>query len=530
MSQPKYHPKLIETVQQVMSGDDPQTKIALFQFTEKDDVRMIHFKFEMFAQLFFARYFTSHLAPFHDDFMDHIIGAYLGHHRYLNLGFRGCAKTSWTKLFLVFAMFNDVDAQRKYIKVLARNVGNAKQIITDVYNMMVELRPLYGDIFVKEGDKKREETMGGFTTTNGRKLLAGTVGMTQRGHIQDAYRPDFLVFDDIEDRESIASLATTESTIFRIDEAIQGLSADGSYMTLGNYISEEGVIQWFLNKPDIVVDKVAIMDADGNPTWSDRYPKEKIEALRRDSEDFYGEYMCDPSRADANFFDRQRVDYDMGQCKQPLTEAAGVRYWGQYIPHHRYGMGADTSEGIGKDANTFALFDFGTHNNDVGTLVATYFNNTIPPDLFGHELMRTGREFGNCIIAPEANNTGHATIGAMRGYPRIYMQRDETSRRSTKFTEKLGWRTTRKTKPQMFFDFRRDYNDGLIRIYDRNVLKEMRSYTDMDLTDTKHGMVTRHFDLLIAVIIAWQMRKYASYQIEHEELEPERPLYPSIGI
>ena len=53
-------------------------------------------------------------------------------------------------------------------------------------------------------------------------------------------------------------------------------------------------------------------------------------------------------------------------------------------------MGADTSEGVGKDANTFALFDFGTAPNDVGILAATYYNNRIPPDLFGFELKRGG--------------------------------------------------------------------------------------------------------------------------------------------
>lgn len=437
--------------------------------------------------------------------------------------------TSYTKLFIAFMFLNDRDAYRKYVKVLTRNIGNAKQMVTDIYNMIVEVRPLYGDIFVKEGDKKREETMGSFTTTDNRKLLSGTVGMTQRGHLQDAFRPDWLVFDDVEDRESISSLAQTEATIFRIDEAIAGLSNDGSYMCNGNYISDEGVIQWFLNKPDMVVDKIPIMDEDGTPTWPERYDKEKIESIKNDAEDFYGEYMCDPSRADSAFFDRVRVDNDIAAAKQPHRESAGVRYWGDYVPHHIFGMAADTSEGIGKDANTLALFDFGTFENDVGTLVATYFNNRIPPDLFGHELVRVGREFGNCIIAPENNNTGHATIATMRGYPNIYTERD-TSRRQMKVTERLGWRTTRKSKPMMFFEFRKDYNDGLIKIYDKNVLKEMRSFTTMDLTDTKIGMVTRHFDLLMAVVIAWQMRKYASMEEQYDDFVEEEPLFSDIGV
>lgn len=526
----KYTKEALKTALDIIKSEDIEQIRALFAFNKQENPKVFRFKFELFCYAFFARYFGSDGAPFHDGFIDHMKDSYWGKHRYLNLGFRGCAKTSFTKLFITYVILNDNDRSRKYIKVMTRNMGNAKQIVTDVYNNCVSLRDLYGDIFVKEGDKKREETMGSFTTVDQRKLLAGTIGVTQRGHIQDAYRPDWIVFDDVEDRESIQSLAQTEATINRIDEAIAGLSADGSWMCNGNYISEEGVIQWFLNKPHVVVDKIAIMDDEGNPTWPERYSKEKIELIKNEAEDFYGEYMCDPSRADTAFFERSRVDADLDAAKQASYESAGVKYWDTYQPHHKYAIGADTSEGIGKDANTFAVWDFGTFADDVGRVVATYYNNRIPPDLFGHELVRVGREYGNCLVAPEANNTGHATLAAMRGYPNIFMEY-KTDSRSIKRTERLGWRTTRKSKPQMLFDFRKDYNDGKIKIYDVNVLKEMRSYTTADLTDTQVGLVTRHFDLLMAVVIGWQMRKYATFSSdEADDWEEEEPQFDDIGL
>jgi predicted unusual protein kinase regulating ubiquinone biosynthesis (AarF/ABC1/UbiB family) len=61
----------------------------------------------------------------------------------------------------------------------------------------------------------------------------------------------------------------------------------------------------------------------------------------------------------------------------------------------------------------------------------------------------------------------------------------------------------------MFNDFRTDYNDGKIRIYDVNVLKEMKAYTNSDLAESNVGLITKHFDLLTSTIIAWQMHKYA---------------------
>jgi hypothetical protein len=515
--------------EKIVNEGTAEQQLAFFAFDKTEPQLLIAFKFKYWAFKVYPRYYKNAPADFHDDFIINMLKSYYNEGNYLNLGFRGCAKTTYTKLFITFVLLNDMDHTKRFIKVLARNFGNAKQMVTDIFNMISEVKPLYGNLLLKEKDKKKEETMAAFTTVDGVKLMAGTIGMTQRGHLQDAYRPDFLVFDDVEDRESIQSLTTTESTIWRIDEAIQGLSETGSYICLGNYISEEGVIQWFLNKPNITVDKIPIVDEDGNPTWPARYDKEKIQRIKDDSEDWYGEYLCDPTRADSAFFDRSRVDADISTAKQPDYDPAGVKYWGSYQPHHKYGIGADTSEGIGKDANTMALFDFGTFPNDVARLTATYFNNRIPPDLFGNELVRVGREFGNCIIAPENNNTGHATISAMRGYNNIFTERKNDTR-TLKVTERFGWRTTRKSKPQMFFEFRKDYNDGLIKIYDLNVLKEMRSYTTSDLTDTKVGMVTRHFDLLMAVIIGYQMRKYASITEIYEEVEEEELLYPEIGI
>jgi hypothetical protein len=516
--------------EKIVNEGTAEQQLAFFAFDKNEPRLLVAFKFKYWAFKVYPRYYKNAPADFHDDFIINMLKSYYNEGNYLNLGFRGCAKTTYTKLFITFVLLNDMDHTKRYIKVLARNFGNAKQMVTDIFNMISEVKPLYGNILMKEKDKKKEETMAAFTTVDGVKLMAGTIGMTQRGHLQDAYRPDFLVFDDVEDRESIQSLSTTESTIWRIDEAIQGLSDTGSYICLGNYISEEGVIQWFLNKPNITVDKIAIIDEDGNPTWPERYSKEKIELLKADAEDWYGEYLCDPTRADATFFDRNLIDRDLDQCKQPMFEENGIKYWGKYQPYRRYAIGADTSEGIGRDANTFALFDFGVHPDDPAILIATYFNNNIPPDLFGSEVLwKTGQAFGNCLVAPEANNTGHSTLAALRGYPNIYTKREDT-RLNIKRTEKLGWNTTRKSKPMMLFDFRDAYNKGLIKIYDKNVLKEMRSYTTMDLTDTKHGMVTRHFDLLMAVCIAFQMRKYAIITANRDYQYQAPVLYDDIGI
>ena len=58
--------------------------------------------------------------------------------------------------------------------------------------------------------------------------------------------------------------------------------------------------------------------------------------------------------------------------------------------------------------------------------------------------------------------------------------------------------------------------------------------TRNDLIDVERDprLTTRHFDLLIAAAIAWQMKDYAQVTRVEKEFVEEEPelLYPSIGI
>lgn len=486
-------------IEKIILKGTPEQKRVLYGFDKSNTELEILKKFQFFSQINYARYFKGEPAKFHDLMVLNLIKSYRGE-RYINLAFRGSAKTTLSKLFVTFVLLNDKDTYRKYIKVLSRDIKNPKQIVTDVYNMCLEVRSIYGDIFEKEGDKKREETMQSFTMKSGVKFSAGTVGQSQRGHAQDAYRPDWIWFDDIEDRESVSSQTITEGIISRIDEALTGLSKNGSWVVTGNYISEYGVIQWFLEKTN-TIKQITPITENGVPTWN-IYSLSEIEQLKSDSEDFYGEYMCDPTRSDGKFFDTDRIEEDMKKCREPERIVSGVKYWFDFQLHHRYGQGADTSEGIGKDSQALSVFDFKT-----GNLCATYHTNTKKPELFAWDIARVGKEYGECVTAPEINNMcGGIVITTLKGiYENIYRRIDKTKVKETESNE-LGWHTNSRTKPQMFLDFRRDYNDGIIHIYDVQVLKEMKSFANSDLQESTRGTVTRHFDLLTSVVIAWQMK------------------------
>jgi len=507
--------KDLEFLKEKARDGSPEDKREVFNFNIDDSDERILMKFKLFVSANYPRYFKDKGCEEHDNLILNYIRSYKGKHNTLELAFRGFAKTTYAKLFITFVLLNDKDEFRKYIKVISKDLGNSKQIVTDIYNLTVEVIDIYGDVFKREGKKKQEETMGEFTMTKGTKLKSGTVGQTQRGHIQDAYRPDWILFEDIEDNESITSATITEKIIKKADEAIAGLSMNGNYAVNGNYISDAGVIEWFKQKKHInvhivpIAENIEIEQQDRNKvivsadmTWN-RYDRAKLQELFDDSDDFWGEYVCDPERSGDKFFDTERVRKDIQElAKDPERVSGGVRYWGAYKPNHRYGEGMDLSDGVGLDSCGLGLFNFST-----GELVVTYDTNEVAPDMFAYEGARVGAEFGNCIIAPEINNScGGIAVRALKekDYPNIY-QHTITDRVTEKETQRLGWKTDKKSKPDMFYNFRQDYEDGLITIYDERVLKEMKAFTKKDLENKTTGVVTRHFDLLTAVVIAWQM-------------------------
>jgi hypothetical protein len=495
-----------ELIKKICTEGSPAEKRELFHFDKDTPLEKVVVKFGLFARSCYPRYFQHQSAPFHKTMVTNYLRSYLLGENRMELGFRGCAKTSLLELVVTFVLLNDTAVRKKYIKILARDLKNSKQLVTDIYNKIIEVEHIYGDLFEDEGKKKREETMSSFTMKKGVKLTAGTVGQSQRGHKQDAYRPDWILYEDIEDSESVSSQVITAGVIKRCEESITGLAPlTGSIVVNGNYISEDGTIEWFKKKSNVVTNITPIITPDGEPTWS-IYTKEHIEQLRRDSLDFAGEYLCDPQRAGSKYFDQERIRHDLANAKLPTHESSGVKYWSSYNSSNAYGIGADTSEGKGVDSNAMVLWDFTT-----STVIGTFYDNEIQPDLFAFELVRIGREFGNCILAPEVNNTsGGMVIQVLKekDYPNIH-RKTLTDRMNNVLTKQLGWHTNSKTKPQMLAEFRRDYNNGLVHIYDEALLKEMRAFNINDVGEVTTGLVTRHFDLLMACAIGWQMRNYA---------------------
>ena len=495
-------------------GTDAEKK-ALFLFDKDTESKLILKKFRIFSRWFFPKFFPSKDAPFHRDMDLGVIRVYIGlETEFLNVAARGLSKTTRAKLFTAFAIANDTGKFRRFIKVLSKDADNSKQFVTDVYNMLISRRvkELYPEIFEKT-DTKREETMASFTTTTGIRVASDTVGTDQRGDIQDAYRPDFVLYDDCETQKSLMSSATTMSIWLNMEEARTGLANNGGSVYLTNYISERGNVHKLVMaiKNKIIIPIGEKKDGVWIPSWPERYSPEDVAKIESDCKNrpnssFEGEYLCSPSAGKDVYFDRTAVDKQV--AKEPIEIIAGFKKFYKYDPSHRIGSGHDVGAGVGLDHSTSVFIDYDTFPMRV---VATYLNNEIKPDVFAHEIKRQCDMYGQNYCAVEKNFG--STIDILKTiYPTAKLHQTQRSEEKITFSSprEYGWQTNIATRYTMLSTLRNAIENGLLELSDKELIDEARGFTTGDLMDKEEDprLATRHYDLLMACAIALSINPF----------------------
>lgn len=497
-----------QEIKDILFGDDVQMRRTLFCFNITDDTELVRKKFNYWAKFYQTKYFKVQDADFHKEIDTYNIQAYKGElDSFTDIVFRGGAKSARTKLFLAYAIANDLDHFRRYIKVLSEDNTNSKQIVTDIYNIFVGsgVRLDYPELFQKT-NTRREETMSSFTTSTGVKLIADTVGSSQRGAIQDDVRPDLVWFEDFENRITLRSATITQGIWDNMEEARTGLSANGSCIYTCNYISEAGNVHRLVQKKSernkVLI--VPIVDKQGNLAWEQQYSQVDIERMRQNDDDFEGERLCEPSASADVVFDREILT--SMPTLIPEKDTYGFKIFKQYDATHFYASGHDVSSGKGLDSATSAFIDFTAQPCEV---VATYANNLIEPELFGEEIKRQQDIFGGCVSAPENNLYDRCIYRLRQLGGNIYATMQKSSKIKQNRVTDYGWRTGT-NKSNMIVALTVAINKGELVIYDEDLIAELKSYTRNDMLDRSIDprLTTRHFDLLMALAIAWQMKDY----------------------
>lgn len=223
------------------------------------------------------------------------------------------------------------------------------------------------------------------------------------------------------------------------------------------------------------------------------------------------EHPSDPEEAfyvsGNKLFSNETIDAQMeAYAMEPVEVQGDLRIFRKFHTGHKYGLGADVSLGVKRDSSTMVIIDFNT-----GEVVLTYRSRTIDPVLFAHEIKKAALMYGGCIAAPEFNSVGATTCAILNQiYPNIYTQVREGLLEAAP-TSKLGWLTTPGNKPRVMYELAEAMDQDELKVMDRVILMEARAFNKEDALDVRvTEATTRHFDLLMACAIAWQMRIYTS--------------------
>jgi len=435
--------------------------------------------------------------------------------------------------------------ERLYLNVDSYDKANAESVLFDVVTelqgnelLISDFGHLYNQPRTK--DQAQLKRISNFVTANGIRVEAHTALTPMRGRLYQQFRPDFVLRDDLENAITAESPAVTEKIIRLLDEAKGGMAGHGASLTLGNYIKEEGVIGYVRRSVSAsggTVRFIPVASKDG-VSWPDKYVLTDAEALKANASIsdptrrkisleskkrelnsggrrvYEVEMMLDPVAAGSPFFDRVIIDELLAKASEPRHDKAGLLLWADFNPAHSYAIGADVGKGNGGDHSASCLIDF---ESNPKRQVGSYANNQIPADQFAHELKRQADLFGTCLIGPEKNaEAGGSCLTTLKMiYPVEWIYRQvpaDKAHDKPLSSMELGWETNHANKYTILNNLRSAVEDGSLIINDERILREMRSFTHSDadeLGSARLGHSTRHFDLLMATAIAWEMRKYA---------------------
>lgn len=523
----------------------------------------------LFAIYYFPEYFTYEIPDFHLDFYKDCINLTNGTlDEAMWCVFRDGAKTSIGKIAL--AVWCICFAKKRYINWDSYDGDNAESALFDITHALQTNKKIisdFGHLYYKKPIKNalseaKMKRIKSFITEPsqygpGVKVSAFTTQESTRGRLFGSIRPDLFIFDDFENNKTKDSFQVTNSIIAHINELRSGLPAGASVLYLCNFITDSGsvanVMENLKNNPKAVVRFVPVKDEKGNIAWSDKYvntDKEAFEinktiedprlhkislesrkrSLSKDGLVYETEMMLNPAQSGDLFFDRKKVLEAISRAKEPEEIISGMKVWAKFNPKHRYGMGADTAEGIGGDSNASVIIDFTQKPNLV---VATFEDNQMSSDVFGYELKREGSFYSYPFLVPEINNTGYATISALIdcGYPNMY-RREVINKTTNKTQKEYGWRATIGTKFEVLGEFKTAFEDGEVEILDKGLLEEMKFLTKNEtrVTSRQKG-ATRHYDKLRACALAWHANQFADLtEVEKKKMyevpgqdQPYRP-------
>lgn len=186
-----------------------------------------------------------------------------------------------------------------------------------------------------------------FQTTSGVVVAARGRGGQIRGLNVNGQRPDCILFDDVEDKESVKTVEQREKTrewcYGDMMPALPAMDPNATIIGLGTVLHQEALLMVLKNDPDWTTCIFGGLDRDGEPLWADNMDKAALErkkqsyALAGMLSSYYREYESTIRGADGKPFPgpfllkpewRGELDAVALACDPAISEAPGADFFG----------------------------------------------------------------------------------------------------------------------------------------------------------------------------------------------------------
>jgi len=243
-------------------------------------------------------------------------------------------------------------------------------------------------------------------------------------------------------------------------------------------------------------------------------PAEYIADLKKYPEAYYKQYVLgiwDESLLAGNVvFDPEHIEYMQTTVMDPIEIKEGLQIYRKFITGHTYQTGIDVAEGadegidVKKDNSAITIVDLTTLEE------VAHWAGQLPPDVVGEKAAKFVGWYQdkNSIntVFPEMNAIGLALVNKLREFPEIHIhRREEYDKTVGKKVKRLGWRTTRQTKPLLISNFQERLRKQKPRVRTKETIAEYKTFIYTGNTK-KSGMGAKerfHDDRIISQLLAF---------------------------
>jgi len=262
-----------------------------------------------FAKLIAPTIFKNKTPAFHVNVLDFLN---IKHDLKAVVMFRGSGKST---LLNKIHCINRIYFEREpFTIIVSENAKKAQSFLRDIKRMIARMSEAGYDI--RRGSIWNDNTIEIFT--GGKMCQISTFGSGEdpRGYVSDNNRPTFIIADDIESRESVKSDKQREKLEeWFFQDLLPAMDPEGELLIVGTIMHEEQLLSKILKDEDFMHIVYACYDENGESRWKSRFPKAKLEKIRRRYERlglinaFYNEYLCVPQNEKTKLFKRELYKY-----------------------------------------------------------------------------------------------------------------------------------------------------------------------------------------------------------------------------